>query len=1310
MAGKHAWVVDTIEGLTASAQGFDDSSSTLCDIPIVNAVYAYDRRDTGETVLLEFNHCLYLGNRKNDAIACPNQLRLNGVSIDDRPQSLFPNSSDAQRIMADGLTIPLHMHGPLSHFNARRPTFQEMNDENLQTICMTSSHGWDPYGSDSLSFYDPSRLTINTCRVSFFLSTFPLNNIYHVSSSKKGSISVDDLMKRWGIGKHSATLTLQSTLQEYTRSADNLSRRFKTARVHSRFRQLLGPHSTFYTDTLFSNVKSLRGNTCGQVYYNRSHFFKFYPLENKKDAHETIIPLLTCAGMPSHIHSDRAPELIGGQFGSLLRKFRIRHTTSEPHSPWQNRAEGEGVKPIKKLGLWLMQRNGAPTRTWDYAYELAADILSLTCKPSVTFSHQTGYQIITNIRPDISQYATFGFYQWIWHWDELSKQKQLGRWLGVAQSIGPVMTFWILPFTGTPIPRSTVVSLLPHDFDDPVVKARMSLFDTKVTSMLNDTTNYTVTRKSVIKPHQLIDASDPPRLLHEMQVLDSVWDGDINFLPYEPTTEERAMEELDEHIGQHIQLFKDDVPVLVKIVSRKRDATGSLVGKRHDIPQLDGRVYNVRFPDGHYEQYAANTLTEALHSSLDDRGYDTSFIKELCGYRVDPKLAVPDKQGFITSPNGRQVPVITTKGWSLRVRWMDDSVTWVPLGLLKNTEPLLVAEYARSMNIHTKPAFNWWVHHTLRRKSRLISKVKSLYHKNNLKFGVVVPQSIKEALHLDKVNNNSHWRDAIKKEMTNVKIAFRFLDKNGRPPPGYKQIRCHIIFDVKMDLTHKARFVAGGHLTDPPTSMTYASVVSRETVRIAFLLAALNDLEILAGDIGNAYLNATTNEKIYYRAGLEWGDDMQGTICVIVRALYGLKSSANAWRNHICSTLRSMDFTFSLADNDLWMRQDTKPDGTSYYSYILVYVDDILIISHDPERYMNQLKSKYYVKEDSIGPPKLYLGAEFKRVTNRSGGKCWASSCNRYVKEAVGIVFERQSSMNIKLTRFSKSPDNPFSNIKYRPELDLTEFCSPDEHQFYQQMIGIARWMIELGRMDISIEISLLSRYCAAPRLGHLSQLLHVFHYLRSHQSMDLTYDQTKITVTESTTLPHQRASYKASVLKSLYPDACDYLPPNMPKPLGKTVQLNSFVDADLAGEQTTRRSQTGLIIYANMAPIVWLSKRQSTVEASTFGSEFVAMRSLVELLIGLRYKLRMFGVPIDGPCNVFCDNEAVTKSSMNPEATLKRKHISIAFHQSREAVAAGVMLVFYETTKSNHADLFTKILPQVTRSRLMGYICGRFN
>ena len=111
-------------------------------------------------------------------------------------------------------------------------------------------------------------------------------------------------------------------------------------------------------------------------------------------------------------------------------------------------------------------------------------------------------------------------------------------------------------------------------------------------------------------------------------------------------------------------------------------------------------------------------------------------------------------------------------------------------------------------------------------------------------------------------------------------------------------------------------------MTVPPTSMTYANVVSYKSVRITFLLAALNHTDILTGDIGNEYLNAYTTEKIFYCADPEWGPELDCTVCVIIRALYDLKTSANAWRQAICHTLnRKVSFEFSLADNDVWVKR-----------------------------------------------------------------------------------------------------------------------------------------------------------------------------------------------------------------------------------------------------------------------------------------------------------------------------------------------------------------------------------------------------
>ena len=135
-----------------------------------------------------------------------------------------------------------------------------------------------------------------------------------------------------------------------------------------------------------------------------------------------------------------------------------------------------------------------------------------------------------------------------------------------------------------------------------------------------------------------------------------------------------------------------------------------------------------------------------------------------------------------------------------------------------------------------------------------------------------------------------------------------------------------------------------------------------------------------------------------------------------------------------------------------------------------------------------------------------------------------------------------------------------------------------------------------------------------------------------------------------------------------------------MPEARGKYVNMTCFVDANHAGNVKDRRSQTGILIFINKAPIHWFSKRQSTVEASTFGAEFCAMKTAVEMIEALRYKLRMFGVPIEGPTNIMCDNEAVTKNTTIPESTLKKKHHSIAYHRCREAVAAGTVRIAKHT------------------------------
>jgi hypothetical protein len=347
----------------------------------------------------------------------------------------------------------------------------------------------------------------------------------------------------------------------------------------------------------------------------------------------------------------------------------------------------------------------------------------------------------------------------------------------------------------------------------------------------------------------------------------------------------------------------------------------------------------------------------------------------------------------------------TTTGWKFCITWKDGTSSWHSLADVKGSYPLQLADYAIQHGLEKEKAFVWWLKPTLKHKKAFIKAAKRRFAKRSHKFGIRVPQTVEEALQINKETRTTFWRDAIHKEMKNNRLAFQFLEEGETVPIGYKWIKCHMIFNIKMDFTRKARYVAGGHMTDPPPSITYSSVASRDSVRIAFMIAALNDIDVLACDIGNAYLNASPREKVYTTAGPEFGNKLVGRQVLIVRALYGLKSSGAAWRAHLAMTLQHLGFTSSMANPDVWFRAAKKPDGFAYYEYVLVYVDDLLVLSHQPANTMKMLEEFYRLKDDYAKPDR-YLGAQIKewRFPEDNAKPVWAMSSEQYIKEAIRNV------------------------------------------------------------------------------------------------------------------------------------------------------------------------------------------------------------------------------------------------------------------------------------------------------------------
>ena len=198
----------------------------------------------------------------------------------------------------------------------------------------------------------------------------------------------------------------------------------------------------------------------------------------------------------------------------------------------------------------------------------------------------------------------------------------------------------------------------------------MTSFDVTVNAKIGDSNKFLVDDNVPMDTaNKYVDSF---RRLDEVNTAPDLWDGEPNFLPYEATSEESAMEQIDEYIGTQILLATKTGPELIKVTYRKRDGNEHLIGTKYSRPTLDFRIYNIQFPDGHYEQYTTNVLAEAFFDSCDDDGYDTGFISEINGHRSDA-TAIRKPNGFYLSKNGNRCPKVTTKGWEIQVTWKDNS-------------------------------------------------------------------------------------------------------------------------------------------------------------------------------------------------------------------------------------------------------------------------------------------------------------------------------------------------------------------------------------------------------------------------------------------------------------------------------------------------------------------------------------------------------------------------------------------------------------------------------------------------------------
>ena len=1323
--GKHSLVLATYPH-TFDVSGFHSSLPQLKNVKEATVAVAYDCPLRHQTYILRFDHVLYIPTLETNLL-CVDQLREQGIIVNETPLLRLRHSERHEHSHSildpnSELHIPLSYNKPISYFTCRRPTPEEASDDiNNIHVDMTSPIPWKPYdpqsrideenlrrlvqGDNSAYRFQSLRSNPVTANATHLATLTSLHSLTKVlgdnvqatlagvkTSGKSSIVKADQLARRWRISIECARRTLEKTTQRAVRDWSRVtgSRRFRPVQFQLAYPRL---RCEVYADVKFGPCKSLEGNICLAVYATKVQWARAYPLKNEKDVHTTLPKLFRQFGFPQAIIPDSAQSLTEGEFRRVASKAQVPIHPIEPYMHNQNLAE-DTIREGTRLYERFMNARNIPKVLWDRVFMYALELRSHMALGHASQEGECGTTIVKGDTADISHLVDFSIYDWCWSRspsESSQEKKQLTRWLGPSFDVGSNLCYAVLTEKGRILHRTSVIPLSREERNSLDVVQQKKEFTKELSERLGDRA------KGISVETDITDSSAEGGIERNEE------DGTPQFERYEddndddegfeepPVSEEVDQVEFDHYISARVRLQEGDMEDFGVVKGRKRGQDGRYIGQYHENPVLDTSVYEVEFSDGRVESYFANQIVESIIMNTDAEGNTLYHVKEFVDHKRDGS-AVHADDAFV-QVNGKKIAKRTTKGWQLCAELADGRTEWLDLKTAKEGYPVLVAEYAVANKLVHEPAFAWWVPYTLKKRDRILKAVKrrALTRRKTEKFGLEVPKphDVRRAFEIDRETGSSHWAKAMEKEVKTVLPALRILEDNDTVPPGYKKIDLMTVFDVKMDLTRKARICARGDQTEPPLSVTYASVVTRESIRLGFMLAALNNLKVLSADVAGAYLNAPCAEKVYIILGPEFGD-LQGKTAIIEKALYGLRSAGFAWRSLCARTLREeMDFVPCRGDMDVWRRPARKANGDRYYEYLFIYTDDVIAISEDPEAILKKLDSYFLLKPGSIGEPTTYLGATISsHLLDGDSHKTWAIGSSAYLKESLRVVKSRIAPLQLSL----KTKVSATMPSGYKPELDSTEFLDDDTSVLYMQFIGILRWLVELGRIDICAEVSMLSAYNSMPRVGHLHAVLHLFAYLQSNIDLCLVMDAA---YNEHLVEPEKHEWME------FYPWAKDEEPPDMPEALGRSVQIVMFVDASHAANLVTRQSRTGVLIYVNKAPIVWYSKKQNSVETSSFGSEFMALKTGVELLEGLRYKLRMMGVPIEGYCHTLVDNMSVVKNTSVPESTLKKKSNSIAYHYVRSKCAADVLRVSYENTKTNLADMLTKVHSGPTRKLL---------
>jgi hypothetical protein len=1205
----------------------------------------------------------YAGYGKGHTIHSTAQIRAFGTQVHDTPRS----QGGQQRIItSEGYHIPLSYRSGLPYMDMRPPTDEEL--QQLPHIILTSDAVWDPSTlDDEFSFeeisqdapFDATALDLDPRvnatgeytgnlqdDIDLILAdchqTRTVSNTVTVAKPDLellrpffGWVPVDRIKKTIDSTTQFARASVRLPMRKHFKS------RFPAYNVH-RWNESVAT-DTFFCDTPAHDdgILGHAGATMAQLYVGKtSSKTVVYPMRLESDMSKTLEDLIRNHGAPNSLFSDNAKAQCGKRVLDILRLYGIKDFQSEPHHQHQNFAERK-IGDTKRLTDAIMDRTGTQARFWLLC--LLYVVFLLNHLSSDALGGLTPIEIATGQRPDISALLQFRWFEPVLYSVDHSfasdSPEKSGRWVGVAENQGDALTYLILTDdTQKVITRSAVRTAL--DPTNPNLRARPNPGFSHATSSGTTSSPSSGDGESPSTPI-LFSASDLSGL--------DIDSPDLKLPHFSP----------DELLGLTFIRDMDDGSKYRAKVARK------IVD--NDAANHQKIKFLVEMSDGKLEEIIAyNELSDVIErqheAELHSPDSASWAFKE-----------ITEHQGPLT-PSDRRYK---GSSYNVLVHWEDGSETFEPLSVMAKEDPITCAKYAKDNDLLDKPGWKSLqriASRTLKfSRMCLQAKLQTERRGPTYKFGILLPTDRNHALRIDKDNDDHLWETSLGTEMDQIAEynTFRNMGRGAKPPRDHQRIRVHFVFDVKHDLRRKSRLVAGGHMTAPPKDSVYSGVVTLRSLRLCMFLGELNGLDVDAADVGNAYLMAYTKEKLFIIAGPEFGD-LQGCLLIIVKALYGLRTSGARWHEFFADTLMDMGFYPCKADPDVWMK-----DSGTHYEFVCVYVDDLACIMAYPHLFFQELRRRGY-KLKGVGEITYHLGGDFFR--DPDGTLAWGAKT--YIKR---VVNQCQSIFGA----LPKEWTSPIDKDDH-PELDTSEELPIEGIGHYQSLIGAFQWAVSLGRYDIHCATMTMGKFRFAPRQGHLDRLQRVCGYLRKYPDAAIRF---RTGIPDYSHLEHVKYNWAYSV----YGDSDEELPPDMPTPRGNLVRTTTFEDANLMHDLTTGRSCTGILHLVNQTPVEWFSKRQKTVETATYGSEFVAAKIATEQIMDLRYTLRMMGVPLDGKAYMFGDNQSVITSGTIPHSSLNKRHNALAYHRVREAIASDVIWFFHISGKINPADVLTKFLGHVT-------------